>query len=204
MTFSRQINLSATFIFAFMKSKTVKVLAISGSINPGATAGRLLQAIEQLAGSRFQFTVFEGLGDIPHFNPQLSDSTTNEQVLAWRNLWKQADAVIICTPEYAFGMPGVLKDALDWLVGSGEVYHKPLAAFSYSPSMMGGENALSTLLLTMKAQNADFDESTTSTISAIRQRFSLEGKITDPTLSTLLTKVLQSLANKCVKKTDSH
>ncbi|CAD5250509.1 NAD(P)H-dependent FMN reductase [Imperialibacter sp. EC-SDR9] len=204
MIFSRQINLSATFIFAFMKSKTVKVLAISGSINPGATAGRLLQAIERLAGPGFQFAIFESLGGIPHFNPQQSDTITDKHVLHWRNLWKQADAVIICTPEYAFGMPGVLKDALDWLVGSGEVYHKPLAALSYSPSMMGGENALSTLLLTLKAQNADFDDSTTSTIPAIRQRFSLEGEITDPTLSTLLTKVLESLANKCEKKTDSH
>jgi len=187
-----------------MKSKTVKVLAISGSINPGAAAGRLLQAIARLAGTGFQFTIFEGLGDIPHFNPQLSVSTTNEQVLAWRSLWKQADAVIICTPEYAFGMPGVLKNALDWLVGGGEVYHKPLAALSYSPSMMGGENALSTLLLTLRAQNADFDESTTSTIPAIRQRFTLEGEITDPALFSLLAKTLESLANKCEKKTDSH
>tara|TARA_R110001606_G_scaffold398337_1_gene577156 strand:- start:9287 stop:9901 length:615 start_codon:yes stop_codon:yes gene_type:complete len=204
MIISRQINLSAKLIFAFMNNNVIKVLGISGSINSGATAGRLLQAIARLAGTGFQFTIFEELGDIPHFNPQLSDSTTNEQVLAWRNLWKQADVVIICTPEYAFGMPGVLKDALDWLVGSGEVYHKPLAALSYSPSMMGGENALSTLLLTLKAQNADFDESTTSTIPAIRQRFSLEGEITDPSLSILFTKVLESLANKCEKKTDSH
>jgi NAD(P)H-dependent FMN reductase len=187
-----------------MSQKPFNVLAISGSINPGATAGRLLHAIEQLAGPRFQFTIFEGLGSIPHFNPQQSDSTTNAQVLHWRTLWREADAVVICTPEYAFGMPGVLKDALDWLVGSGEVYHKPLAALSYSPSMMGGENALSTLLLTLKAQNADFDETTTSTIPAIRQRLTIEGQITDAALSHLLTKIIDSLADKCFKKTDRH
>jgi chromate reductase, NAD(P)H dehydrogenase (quinone) len=185
-----------------MSQKPFNVLAISGSINPGSTAGRILQAMERLAGAPFQFTIFEELGGIPHFNPQESDTTNSETVLRWRQLWREADAVIICTPEYAFGMPGVLKDALDWLVGSGEVYHKPLAALSYSPSMMGGENALSTLLLTLKAQNADFDQSTTSTIPAVRQRFTLEGEITDPALSSLFTKVFESLANKCVEKTD--
>jgi chromate reductase, NAD(P)H dehydrogenase (quinone) len=181
-----------------MRQKTLNVLAISGSINPGATAGRILQAMERLAGAAIQFTIFEELGDIPHFNPQESDTTTSDAVLRWRQLWKQADAVIICTPEYAFGMPGVLKDALDWLVGSGEVYHKPLAALSYSPSMAGGENALSTLLLTLKAQNAAYDDSTTSTIPAVRQRFSLQGEITDPELQALFGRILDALAKKAL------
>ena len=179
-----------------MEKRQIKVLGISGSINPGATAARLLQALNKLAGDVIQLTIFEGLGGIPHFNPQQAETTDSEAVAEWRQFWKDSDAVVICSPEYAFGMPGVLKDALDWLVSTGEVYKKPLAAISYSPSAMGGEHALSTLLLTMTAQNADFDEHTTLKVPFVRKRFTLEGEIIDAELKASLEQVLKKLLEK--------
>lgn len=179
-----------------MNNAKVKVLGISGSINPGSTASRLLHSLSTLAGDGFQFTICEDLGELPHFNPQLTESTSSEGVLRWRKLWREADAVIICTPEYAFGMPGLLKDALDWLVSTGEAYKKPLGAISYSPSAMGGEHALSTLLLTLTAQNADFDDSTRLKIPFVRKRLTLNGEISDQNLAEELKCLLQNLLAK--------
>ena len=171
-----------------------RILGISGSINPGSTASRLLEAISKLAGTNFKFTIYEGTGDIPHFNPQQAGSPNSEAVLNFRNLWKAADAVIICTPEYAYGMPGTLKNALDWLVASGEVYHKPVSALSYSPSHMGGEHALSTLQLTLTAQNAAMKDGSCFPIPFIRQKLTLEGEIVDEELKAKLRGVLELLS----------
>lgn len=180
--------------------KPFHILGISGSINPGSTAARLLQAIArlaaQLAGLEFQFTVFEGIGDIPHFNPQQASSTTSEAVLTFRKLWKEADAAIICTPEYAYGMPGTLKNALDWLVSSGEIYHKPVSALSYSPSHIGGEHALSTLQLTLTAQNVAMTDVSSFPIPFIRQKLTLEGEIVDEELIGKFRTVLATLSEK--------
>ncbi len=61
--------------------------------------------------------------------------------MAWRAAVTRADALVIATPEYAGGMPGVLKNALDWLVGTGELYDKPVALLSAAPSPERGANA---------------------------------------------------------------
>ncbi len=173
---------------------TFHILGISGSINPGSTAARLLEAISRLASPTFHFTLYEGIGELPHFNPQQAHSPTSEAVLHFTNLWKQADAAIICTPEYAYGMPGTLKNALDWLVGSGVVYQKPVAALSYSPSGMGGEHALSTLQLTLTAQNATMKDGSCFPIPFIRQKLTLEGELVDEELTAKLKKVVALLA----------
>lgn len=67
---------------------------------------------------------------------------------------KAADAVLIASPEYAFGVPGALKDALDWLVGSGDLYEKPVAVLSAAPSAERGANARADLERTLGGQGA--------------------------------------------------
>ncbi len=94
-------------------------------------------------------------GDLPLFSPDADTDSPALPVADLRDCIKTANAVIICTPEYAYGMPGALKNALDWLVSSGNLYSKPVAALSASPSQRGGDRALIWLLQTLTALGAE-------------------------------------------------
>src|SRR4030095_9638721 len=97
-----------------------KVIAISGSVRRNSANLRLIKAIDDLTKEKFETTVFEGLTDIPHFNPDLDTDQPPEAVNNFRQLLRNSDGILICTPEYAMGVPGTLKNALDWTVRSEE------------------------------------------------------------------------------------
>lgn len=111
------------------------ILAISGSLRAASSNTRLLQAAVMLAPAGITITLYNGLGDLPHFNPDLDDFENGiapPAVLDLRAQLKQADGVFICSPEYAHGAPGTLKNALDWVVSSGELLGKPVALLKAS------------------------------------------------------------------------
>ena len=92
-----------------------------------------------------------GSGPCAHFSPDLDGEDAPTPVVHLRTLLGGSDGVLICTPEYAFGMPGSLKNALDWTVSSGDLNEKPVAAISASPLHSGGDKAHASLLLTLTA-----------------------------------------------------
>src|SRR5512134_528071 len=117
----------------------MKILALSGSLRAGSSNARLLRAAAAVAPPGMAFTFYEALGSLPHFNPDLDGegATPPPAVAAFRRALGAADGVVISSPEYAHGVPGSLKNALDWLVSSGELTDKPLALLTASPG--GGE-----------------------------------------------------------------
>ena len=123
------------------------------------------------------FTFYEGLEDLPPFNPDKAQDLPS--VLYFRKLLSQSDAVIISTPEYAFGVPGVLKNALDWVVSTGEFNEKPVAAISASPLTSGGDKALESLLHTLTALGTLKDEHSSLSLPAVKKKINEAGKITD-------------------------
>ena len=95
------------------------------------------------------------VGDVPHFNPDCeADGPMGGAVAKLRAELAAADAVLIATPEYAHALPGSLKNALDWIVGSGELYGKRVAVISAAPSPDRGINAREMLERTLHAQGA--------------------------------------------------
>ena len=80
------------------------------------------------------FEVIDGIEELPHFNPDRDTEPPHPAVAAWRTALASADAVVIATPEYAHGYPGALKDALDWVVGSGELVDTPVLLVTASGS----------------------------------------------------------------------
>lgn len=104
-----------------------------------------------------------------------------------------ADGVVICTPEYAFGMPGSLKNALDWLVSSGELWRKPVVALSASPSATGGEKAHAALLLTLTALEAQIVQAGSLTVPFVRAKLDAEGNVSDTATVEALRMVLEVL-----------
>ncbi|WP_232697550.1 NADPH-dependent FMN reductase [Brevibacillus daliensis] len=177
--------------------KEIKILAISGSLRQNSSNKALMNAIIGLAKENVKFTIYGGLGDLPHFNQDIDAVEEPVPVKELRTHIKEADGVLICTPEYGNGVPGVLKNALDWLVSSGEFMNKPTAVISASPSPMGGDKANASLLLTLKMINADIVERGTLIIPHITLKLNKEGSITDPELKQELLSVLQTLEHAC-------
>lgn len=99
----------------------MQVLAISGSLRVASTHSRLVRALALVAPVDFRVSIYEGLAGLPHFNPDLDTDPPDPAVGAFRDRLRDADAVVISSPEYAHGVPGSLKNALDWVVGSGEL-----------------------------------------------------------------------------------
>src|SRR5882757_1400848 len=106
-------------------STSLRILAIPGSLRARSTNLLLLETAALLAPRESQVEVFTRLGEIPLFQPDTSpDADAPDAVTALRQAISAADALLFSVPEYAHGLPGALKNALDWLVSSIEFTHK--------------------------------------------------------------------------------
>jgi chromate reductase len=130
----------------------MRVLGISGSLREGSTNSSLLRALALLAAEPVRVRIYGGLGGLPHFNADLDVEPGLGPVKEWREELAGARAVVISTPEYAHGLPGSLKNALDWVVRSGEFYEKPVAIINASPRAVYAQESLREVLTTMGAR----------------------------------------------------
>jgi len=131
----------------------MNIIAICGSLRARSSNRALLQAAAKLAPSEMEVTIYEGLASLPHFNPDDDEegATPPPAVADLRALLAAADGILISTPEYAHGVPGSLKNALDWLVSDGALVDKPIALISASP--IGGQFAQASLVETLTTMN---------------------------------------------------
>jgi NAD(P)H-dependent FMN reductase len=113
-------------------SASKRVVAISGSLRTQSTNTSLLLAAKRLAPPELVVTLYERAGELPHFNADL-DATALPLVVELTATIKDCDAVIVSSPEYAFGVPGALKNVFDWLVGGDAFVHKPFVLLGASP-----------------------------------------------------------------------
>ena len=129
-----------------------RVLTVCGSLQRTSTNRGALDVVASwLDRSGIEVVEFAELGDIAPMNPDLENSP-GASVLSWRSALGAADAVVISSPEYAGSIAGVVKNALDWIVGSGELYRKPVALISAGTS--GGVHARRALVQTLTWQGA--------------------------------------------------
>jgi len=130
----------------------IRLLALSGSLRARSSNAALLGAAAMLAPAGVAIELFEGIGDLPHFNPDLESEALPPVVAAFRARIGAAEGLLISCPEYARGIPGSFKNALDWLVGSAELPGKPVALFNASPRASDAQAALRLVLATMSAR----------------------------------------------------
>ena len=170
------------------------ILAISGSLKSTSSNTNILRALSKLETDQINFILFEGLDDFPHFNPEKEEG--NDAVKIFRQLIQKADGVVISTPEYAFGVPGTLKNALDWTVSSGEFNEKPIIAISASPMYEGGLKAMNSLLLTLSALGTLMTEKSHLSIANILKKITKEGELVDEQTKLDLTEIFNHLIYK--------
>jgi NAD(P)H-dependent FMN reductase len=148
------------------------IFAISGSLRLGSSNHAILQVINKMVPPNINYTIYNGLSEIPAFDPGLDNDNPPAPVAALRKQLAEADGIIICTPEYAYGVPGALKNALDWMVSSGSFVGKPTALITAST---GGENAHEALIKILGAIDADLAKEATLLISFIRSKLDAQG-----------------------------
>ncbi len=160
-----------------------KIFVIIGSTRAHSSNLKLVQKIENALEDMFDFTIYEGLSGLPHFNPDLDSEYAPEQVVALRHQIASADGIIICTPEYVFSLPGSLKNAIEWCVSTTVFSKKATGLITASAS---GEKAHEELQLVMKTVETVFTEDTTMLIRGIKSKFDDNGNITDVETRTKL------------------
>ena len=156
-----------------------KIIAIPGSTRKESTNLNLLKIIVREFSSRYDIHIFQGISGIPHFNPDLDKEDIPQAVKDFRALLREADGILICTPEYAMGVPGTLKNAIDWTVSSMEFSKKPVALITASSA---GLKAHASLIETLKVIESDIPESSQLVISFVRAKVKGEQIIDAETL----------------------
>ena len=158
----------------------IKILAIPGSLRKDSSNHKVINEIASIIPEDVELIIYDDLGKLPHFDGEENYPIVDE----WRRQLQEADGILICTPEYAFGVPGTLKNALDWTVSSGDLYDKPLALITASSS---GEKGHAALLHILTALSAKMTDDTKKLIPFIRSKFDEKGELNAETLAVVET-----------------
>lgn len=173
----------------------MKLVAICGSTRDQSANLSLIKAIGRLFANELQVAVFQGLAAIPHFNPDLDNEMPPAAVSAFRRQLKEAEGILICTPEYAMGVPGTLKNAIDWTVSSMEFSHKPVALITASSA---GRKAHHSLLETLTVIEADIPENSRLLVSFVKTKVKDDTIVEETTLAQV--RVLVKSLMECIEK----
>lgn len=169
----------------------MKIVAISGSLRTGSSNTAALRAAARLAPAGVAIVPFEGIAGLPFFNPDLDRDNVPAPVDAMRRLIGSADGVLISSPEYARGVAGVLKNALDWLVGSHEFPDKPIALINTSPR---ATHALAALTLTLETMSARIAKEACVTLPLLGVACDEHGIVANPALAEPLRLAMDRFA----------
>ncbi len=180
-----------TFADIVGKSQTIHILAISGSLRQISSNTALLQAAIALLPEGVEMRLYGGLGDLPHFNPDL-EPMEPPSVTELRSLVKWSDGLVISSPEYAHGIPGVLKNALDWLVSGEEFVGKPVALFNASPRAIHAQASLIEIVTTMAGRIVP---EASITVALLGKQLDATGIMADPGISGELKSAMISFAS---------
>jgi NAD(P)H-dependent FMN reductase len=169
----------------------LRLLAISGSLRAVSSNTTLLKAARALAPEGVVVELYEGLAWLPHFNPDLDVAPWPAAVVDLRSRIAVADGLLICSPEYARGVAGAMKNALDWMVSVEYFAGKPVALFNASPRATHGLAALRLTLETMAARVID---EASLTVPLLNAPMSEAGIVADPALAQVVRDALAAMA----------
>ena len=175
----------------------MKILGIAGSLRKASYNKGALRAAQQLCPQGATIEVFE-LDGIPPFN-QDEEKNPPAKVVEFKRRIREADAILIVTPEYNYGMPGVLKNAIDWAsrpYGDNAWNGKPCAIMSAAMSMGGGVRAQYQLRQAFVFLNMEAVLQPEVAIGNATERFDAEGNLKDETSKKLIRQLVQNLVQK--------
>lgn len=169
----------------------LRILGIAGSLRAESTNRAVIEAAVGSAPPEMEVSLYLGLADLPPFDPDRDGVDAPAVVAELRTLVGAADGLLLCVPEYAHGIPGVFKNALDWLVGSLEFPGKVVAVVNTSPRAVHANAQLHEVLATM---NAVISPRASGVLALPNRSIDRDGILADPDLVAQLQGILAALA----------
>ena len=175
-----------------------RVLLVCGSLRAESTNGAALRTVAAEADDDIETMLYEGMASLPHFNPDedAEGATPHPAVADLRRHIAEADAILVCTPEYAGALPGALKNLLEWTIGDGGTYGKPVAWINVSgpAAPSGGADAHDSLRKVLTYSGAKIVEDACVRVPLVRQAVDGEGLVSDPDARRQIRGALARLA----------
>lgn len=172
--------------------KKKKIFAIVGSAGKNSSNLHLVRWLSNKYSNQYELTIFDSLGELPHFNPELSIDNTPRQILDLRELITKADGVLICTPEYIFSIPSGLKNLLEWCVSTTIFSKKPVGLITASANGTKGHEELKMIMRTIEAV---FTDDSTLLIHGIKGKIGEHGNMKDQKMELDLMNFMTAFTN---------
>jgi chromate reductase, NAD(P)H dehydrogenase (quinone) len=167
---------------------------LCGSLRSGSSNSALIRTARTLTPAGFTATEYDGMGKLPHFNPDDDQDPLDPTVVELRTRIEEAAAILICTPEYAGALPGSFKNLLDWTVGGMGLSGKPTAWINVSSSNTNAADAHASLRKVLGYTGAAIVEDACAHLPVHPQIIDEQGLIADGEVRERLTKSLNVLA----------
>jgi NAD(P)H-dependent FMN reductase len=170
----------------------MSLLLLSGSLRDGSTNTALLRTAQAIDADT---ELFEGMRALPHFSPDDDGDDLPAAVRELRAAVGRVDAILVCTPEYAGALPGAFKNLLEWLVGGGEAYRKPIAWINVAgpASPTGAADAHDSLRKVVGYLSMEIVEEACVRLPVARDAIGPDGLIADPAIREPLAAALAAL-----------
>jgi NAD(P)H-dependent FMN reductase len=171
---------------------SLRVLLVSGSTRSGSSNTAALATARAMAPAGVMAVLYGGLAGLPAFSPDLDGNRAPEAAAEFLRQIAIADAVLFCSPEYAGTLPGSLKNLLDWTVGGGQLYGKPVAWINVAAPRRGkgAEDALASVLGYV---GADIVVTACRRLPVDRASIGPEGTVTDPQFTATIAHVWDAI-----------
>lgn len=178
--------------------RVVRVLGIAGSLRAGSYNRMLLHAAVELAPSDMHLRLFERVGDLPLYNADidLPGDAESEPVAVLRQSIRAADALLFVTPEYNYGVPGVLKNLIDWASrppATSSLKGKPAAIMGAATGLVGTARAQLQLRQAFVFTQTHVTTAPEVLVSKAQEKFDANGRLTDEPTREFVRKHLESL-----------
>ena len=173
----------------------VQILTLCGSLRRGSVNAAVLETARSIAPAGMTVTTYDGMRDLPAFDPDDDREPLPSAVALLRDLIAKADAVLVCTPEYAGALPGAFKNLLDWTVGAPDMDAKPVAWINASgpAAPTGGADAHESLRKVMGYLHAAIVEEACVRIPVVRGMIGEDDTVDDPDARVALLAALDAL-----------
>jgi chromate reductase, NAD(P)H dehydrogenase (quinone) len=181
----------------------LRLLLISGSLRSGSTNTAVLQTASMVAGAGVATMLYEGMAELPHFNPDddREGDPVHPAVARLRAEVGAAHAILLSTPEYAGALPGALKNLLEWTVGDAGTYRKPIAWINASASPTGAADAHASLRKVLGYVHADVVDAACAHIPVAHSAVAPDGTLSDAALRERIAATVDALARYAVERT---
>jgi NAD(P)H-dependent FMN reductase len=185
----------------------MRLLLVSGSLRDGSTNTAVLRTVQAIAPDAIDATRYDGMASLPHFNPDddREGEPVHPAVADLRAAVAGADALLVCTPEYAGALPGALKNLLEWTVGDAGTYRKPVAWLNVAgpAAPTGAADAHASLAKVLGYVGADVVDAACARIPVIRTAIGPGGVVDDPGIRENLARAVAALAAHVARADDA-